>query len=430
MPKLATLERQRNELIAETDELLSKCESEKRDFSRRESAENRERERQLEAIDAELGLLRSLHPRQIIDNTDAAEDRRPGFALGPEDRMADWQAEHGARATNYSAAESRDFSLGRLVRGMVTGEWSDADLERRALSEGTGAAGGFLTPEPLAVSVIDRVRNQARVIEAGARTIAMESDSLSIPRLTGGVTAGWRAENAAVAESDHVFDRVTFTARTLAVLTRLSYELFQDLTPEGAQIIENEMIQSLAIELDRVALRGTGTPPEPKGVKNHTGVTTLTNGANGTAMSYSMLIAASAAVQAANFSPNASILAPRATKSLAGLLDLQNRFMTPPPYLDGHSLLVTSQIPINLTTGTSTDTSEIYTGQWDQLLIGFRPQVSIQIEASGGPGGMIGLKSSQERYVDTMQVGILAFLRADVQVQHGEAFALNTGVRP
>ena len=88
-----------------------------------------------------------------------------------------------------------------------------------------------------------------------------------------GVTGAWRNENAAVAESDAVFERVTLTARTLAVLTRLSYELFQDLTPAGAEIIEQELIKSLAVELDRVALRGTGTAPEPRGVLNQTGVT-------------------------------------------------------------------------------------------------------------------------------------------------------------
>ena len=63
-------------------------------------------------------------------------------------------------------------------------------------------------------------------------------------------------------------------------------------------------------------------------------------------------------------------------------------------------------------------------------MIGFRPQVQIAVQGRGGPEGMIGVKASQERYIDTMQVGLLAFLRADIQLLHGEAFAVSTGIRP
>lgn len=414
-------------LKLEMSGLLEKAERESRDLSRRESAQLRELERSVEGMLDDLSRQKEMRgpgARQV----DAGDGPAPiGAMLGREQRMSDWGCERGRAG---DAEELRGFSLGKLVRGMVTGHWADAEVEQRALSGATNAAGGFLTPEPLANSVIDRIRNQARVIEAGAQTVPMESDQLSIPRLATGVTAGWRNENAAVAESDPVFERVTFQARTLAVLTRMSYELFTDMTAAGAEIIEREMIQSLAVELDRVALRGSGTAPEPLGIKNQAGVATITNGANGATMTYGMLVNALATVQAAGFDPNASILNSRARKTLAGLIDTTNQPLRPPEFLDGHPLLVTNQVPITITTGTNTDTSEIYTGQWDQLLIGFRPQVEISVTRSGaGPAGMVALKSSSERYIDQMQIGILCWLRADIQVAHPQAFAVTTGVR-
>jgi len=428
------LREERARLFEEMRDLTRKAEAEARDLTVAEASrfdglevkakelEAQELRVEKHARDDEMGLRRQI-------NTDTVHRDGPSPLLGREQRLADHvysSRQHG----DFSPHERSDFSLGKLVRGMVTGSWDGADLERRALSEGTNSAGGFLTPEPLATYVIDRIRNQARVIEAGARTLAMDSDSFSIPRLVSGVTAGWRSENAAVAESDPVFERVTFTARSLAVMTRLSYELFQDMTPDGATVIENELVQALAIELDRVALRGTGTAPEPKGVKNQTGVATLTNGANGAAFTYTSLVNAVSTVQAAGFNPNATILAPRATKSLALIADTTGQPLQAPPYLSGHDLLVTNQIPINLTTGTSTDTSEAYTGQWDQLLIGFRPVVSISVQKVDGPAGMVGVKLSDQAYMSTMQVAILAFLRADIQVMHPEAFAVTTGLRP
>lgn len=63
-------------------------------------------------------------------------------------------------------------------------------------------------------------------------------------------------------------------------------------------------------------------------------------------------------------------------------------------------------------------------------MIGFRPQVQISVQRTGGPEGMIGVKASQERYIDSMQVGVLAFLRADIALLHPEAFAVSTGIRP
>ncbi len=88
---------------------------------------------------------------------------------------------HCETRSGFGADEIRSFSLGRSVQAMVTGDWRGAEVERRALSEGSNAAGGFLIPAPLATSVIDRVRNEARVIEAGAQTVAMDENTLGLP---------------------------------------------------------------------------------------------------------------------------------------------------------------------------------------------------------------------------------------------------------
>jgi HK97 family phage major capsid protein len=87
--------------------------------------------------------------------------------------------------------------------------------------------------------------------------------------------------------------------------------------------------------------------------------------------------------------------------------------MVPPSVL--LPLLPTRQVPITNTTGTSTDTSEIYTAQWDQCWIGFRTNFNIRF--------------LQERFADTGQYAFLASLRADVQLAQPAAFVVDTGVR-
>jgi HK97 family phage major capsid protein len=79
-------------------------------------------------------------------------------------------------------------------------------------------------------------------------------------------------------------------------------------------------------------------------------------------------------------------------------------------------MLTTKSIPVNLTTGTSTDTSEIYTGDWSNLLLGIRTSFT--------------LRFLSERYLaDTLSYAYLAYLRADVALAQPSAFVVDTGVR-
>jgi HK97 family phage major capsid protein len=312
-------------------------------------------------------------------------------------------------------AGAGELSFGRYLKGLATGTWENAEPERNvfttAMSEGVLTAGGHLVPSPLAATIIDLARNQMRVVRAGAISVPMMGATLKVPRLTGEGTPAWLAENAATTAADLAFDSVTFTARTLRRLVVLSIELFDDADPSAADIIARSFAAQIALEVDRVALRGSGTAPEPRGVLNTSGITTLTHGANGSVigsppaagtMGWAFLVDSVATVRNNNFEPNAQIMAPRTPQSLAKLRDTTNQYIAPPTYLDDVERLQTKQIPVNLTVGTSADCSEVYTGQFNQLMIGIRINLEIAF--------------LRERFVDNGQYGFFAWLRADVQL--------------
>lgn len=223
-------------------------------------------------------------------------------------------------------------------------------------------------------------------------------------------------ENTEVIEQDATFERVTFTARSLAVQTKLSYELLEDMTPESASLVENELTQALALELDRVALRGTGTAPEPRGIRNQSGVTVQSLGANGATPSYASVLAAVTAVKGANITPDGVLLASRTAQQLGCLTDSTGQPLQPPPPVAELPFYVTNQLPVTLTQGTSTDTSELYIGKWDELLIGVRPSIGVRV--------------ARLDKADFLQVALVAWLRADIQLAHPAAFAVVTGARP
>lgn len=308
------------------------------------------------------------------------------------------------------------LSFDRLIRGTLTGDWAGADAERRAMSEGTPSAGGYLVPTPLAAGVLDLARNASRVMQAGATTIPMDSSTLKVPRQVGDPAMVWHTEGAAIDPTGLTFDAVTLTARTLPVLVTMSLELLEDVDTID-NVISSAVAKALALELDRVALRGTGVAPQPLGVLSQSGVSLHSMGANGAPADWDELLDSYAAVQANNFTANAAIYAPRFAASLAKIKNVTTgEYLAPPAALDKVQRLVTNQVPINLTQGTATNATELYMAQWDQMLIGIRSAFSI--------------RPLVERYVDTGEVGFFAYLRADVQLARAGAFAVSTGVIP
>jgi HK97 family phage major capsid protein len=410
---LDQLRDQRTAARTAADEILTRAAAEQRDLTPDELAEHgRQVAAEREAADA----MDAERDRQLAE-VRAAATRRPGPAaprepvLPREQSVYDYLATRGA----FDPGAAKGLSFDRYLRGMATGDWGGADHER-ALAESSVGAGGALVPSPLSARVIDLARNRTVVFRAGAQTVPMTSSTLALARLTSEGTPAWKSENATITAADMVFDRVTFTARTLVRTILLSVELFEDADPSSEDVIARSFAGQMAVELDRVALLGTGTAPEPRGVLNQSGVTLTAHGANGTAITnYDWWLDAIGAVRAAGFEPNAHVQAPRSSTSLSKLKEATtNAYLAPPAGL--LPMLTTKSVPINVTVGTSTDASYVFTADWSQLMVGIRTDFTLRFLG--------------ERYLaDNLQYAFLAYLRADVQVAQPTAFTVDSGVR-
>ena len=331
--------------------------------------------------------------------------------LTREQRVSDWMRQHGRVRSDHES-----LSLGKMLRGYIAGDWSGAENELRALNEGTGAQGGFTVPEPLAGEIIDLARNVGRVFQAGARTVPMTSETLKMARWAGDPSSAWRLEAGVITESDATLERITFKARSLDVLTKASWELLEDSIGVEEEL-RRAFAEEIALKLDKAALYGSGAAPEPRGIKNTTGVTLQSMGANGAALTnYDPFVDAKGTLADKNHATTGFIHAPRTERSIAKLKDTTNQPLQPPEYVRGVSRFETNQVPVNLTVGTSTDTSDSFAGDWSDLLIGVRTAIQIV--------------PLRERYADTGQVAFIAHLRADVQLAHPESFVVITGIRP
>lgn len=312
------------------------------------------------------------------------------------------------------------LSLGRMIRAASFGDRRGlSPLEMRVMSEGTDAAGGFTVPDIVGASFIDRVRNSLVTQRAGAQIVPMTSDTLNIARLASGPSLAWKAENAAITAGDLTLERVQFTARTLPVMVKMSVELQED-SANIDQVIERELAAAFAVELDRVALRGSGTPPEPKGIRFQTGVTLQSMGTNGAAPTdYDPMIDALATVAGNNFdlANIAAIYNARTWSRFAKLKEsTTDATLAPPPVVASMKTFITNAIPNNLTQGSSSVATDAYFGDFSNLLIGMRTSFRLEVSRHAGDA------------FTNLQVWVRAYLRADIQLAHPEAFVAVVGI--
>lgn len=336
---------------------------------------------------------------------------RDGAPLSPDQSMRGF-----VRARGLVTDEDADqpLSLRKCLRGALFQDWTDAGPELRAMSGLSGAGGGFSLPTVLTAEIIDLARSQTRILEAGARVIPMDSRTVDVAKWVTDPTPGWRAEGAAIPESDGALDKVTLDAKSLAVFTKITRELLEDASEVEDQL-RNAFAAGFARKVDLAALYGGGAN-EPVGLKATAGVTKTPLATNGAAPTWAALVNSVGRLRDANEDPTAIIAADRTWRTLNLLADTTGQYIPAPSYLDGLARLSTSQVPKNLTVGTSADTSDVFSGDFRQLFLGVRTQLQITL--------------SDRFMTESGSFALVGWWRGDVAVARPAAFDIVTGVRP
>lgn len=323
--------------------------------------------------------------------------------------------EHGNEA--WGGEPDAPMSLGEFFRGVAMMRTTEG--VRNALSEGTNTAGGYTVPTILLPGILNALVPASSLLQAGANVAVLnhQGSSFNIAATDTIPTAAWRNEGGNIAESDPAFRSITITPRSLAFRFKASRELLAD-SPGLEIALKTAIAQAFAKELDRAGLRGSGTAPEIRGLLNIPGVHAVTNGANGAALAnYNKFINASRVIKEADApAPNTAIMSPREDETMALFADTTGQPLRRPDALSNWNFLTSSQIPTNLTVGTSSNTSEIYVGDFTQFTFFMREGISVQV--------------ANELHASTGEVGFICHTRVDVAAMYAKAFAIITGVRP
>lgn len=239
--------------------LQEKAVAEKRDYTETEKTE----------IDAKIEAIKSLNDRidrEARISAAVADAVKPAFdftAPGPRQEVD--------RPTEKGEIFTKLFMSVAAGKGNVDYAANYADkvlkdkMVLKALSVGTGTAGGFVVPDPISADFIELLRDATVIRRAGARVVPMEA-TLTIPGQAAGTTATWVGENTAVNAQDISFNALKLTAKKLMAVSSVTRELLQFADRNVQALIQNDLVAAVARAEDDAFLAGLGTAYTPRGI--------------------------------------------------------------------------------------------------------------------------------------------------------------------
>jgi HK97 family phage major capsid protein len=319
----------------------------------------------------------------------------------------------------FEASEAAAAKEGRVSRGITVP--MDVLMKRDILTgTGTGTAkgGNLVATDLLAGSFIDVLRSRMVLNELGATFLTGLQGNVAIPKKTAPSSVAWVAENSAPSESTNTpsFGQVTLSPKTLAGYVDFSRRLMLQSSMDIETLIRNDLATTIAVAMDNAAISGSGTN-RPTGVLNTSGIGSVTLATNGAAPTWQMVVDLVREVEidnartgAAAFLTNAQVKSrlartPRQTSGIEG------NFILQPPFdnLYGERLVVSQQVPSNLTKGTGTNLSALLFGVWSDLLIGQWSGIDLLVDPYTGS--------------NAATVRVTAFHDCDFAVRYPESFA-------
>lgn len=164
----------------------------------------------------------------------------------------------------YKNAEGKDVSMSHVYG-------------QRTMTAGTTNAGKELVgTEHMGSSFIEYLMNKTLAIRLGAQYLPGMVGNISIPKQTGMGNAVWRAtETESSSPSDFATANIAASPKTLMSGVDLSIQLLAQSNPYIEALARNELLNRIALAIDKAVFLGSGVDGEPHGIIGMSGVGTI-----------------------------------------------------------------------------------------------------------------------------------------------------------
>lgn len=340
--------------------------------------------------------------------------------------LAQTDANYARRECGFELEASRAMAqkIGKEPQGMYVP--NEVLRQQRDLVVGTPSAGGNMVgTDHMAADFITLLRNRCHVMTLGAKLLGDLVGNVSIPSQVGAGTAFWVAENGAVTESGQTFGQVPLTPKTVGAFTDFSRRMLKQSTPDIESIVRADLAALIAVEVDRVAIAGTGASNQPTGILGTSGLASVAIGTNGGPITWTHILQLEEALATANADTGAMayLTNNKVRRALKGSTKVSgdagagfiwsdeardaDGFGT----LNGYKAAASSNVPSDLTKGTSSGVcSAMIFGNFEDLLIGQWGALDVFVDQS------VNATSGGTR--------VIALLDLDIAVRRAASFAV------
>jgi len=347
-----------------------------------------------------------------------------------------------AHVVDAPVKEQRAYSLGKMIRAQVTGDWRDAGLEREmhdeivkrtgkeargfyipdfAFRSGvmTTAATGAVGTENVTDNFVPTVQRGDMFIEAlrakqvmanlGVTYFGGLTNRIRMPKIATGAAAGFVEEAGDVSDQSPTDAGVTLQPRTLGAKAAISRLLALESVPAIEQVVQDDLLRSIADKIEYYAIQGSGSSGQPTGILNdgNVGNVDISAGTDVAALTWADITDLVKTVEDANGVINQAALGwlsnPKVKAKMANTVKVSSTdsvMLLNDPWnsIYGYRAEFTSNVPSDLDPGDGgSDASALIFGDFSQLMVGLFGSPSVMVDPySEGDSGNVVIRVMQE----------------------------------
>lgn len=349
-----------------------------------------------------------------------------------------------------SDKEVRQFSLFRAIQAASpSGNWAQAGFERevsdavakklgtpsrgfyipydvmargfrhmaraeRAGEVATGGTGGNLVATNLdTASFVELLRPMTVAGRLGARMLSGLVGNVDIPKQISGSSVYWLNEGQAPTRGKPEYAHGSLRPRTIAAETAITRRMLVQTSMDVEDMVRLDMLQSIALEVDRCVMHGTGLLGQPLGIFNTPGVQVLELGENGGVISNDAVIDLETLVASVNadIGSLAYFTSPygRGAMKKVPIFPNANVAVWDKKEVNGYQAVASNQVRSDFTKGTGTGLCGLGFGDFSSVVMGDWGVLDVQIDPNTDAAGGVIMRN---------------FMDVDNMLRHQQAFAV------
>jgi HK97 family phage major capsid protein len=404
-----TYKNQRNAMLAEADALIQDGKLKESEAKMNEIKKLDVEFANKKSLETDHGVMDLASKSVKIEGGKVVEATTGAFAISDDNQKHKLYFKNDKLSTK--TPDHKNLSLGKYLKGAITGDWKGAPNERLEFQALSTATASVMIPEILSNQVIDLARNKSIFFQSNVPMIDMESNNLTISKVATDPVFGFKAEGAPATESTMTFEAVRLQSKTCYGLMSITLEALQS-SANLEEVVRNTMAEALAQTIDRAFLYGDGIN-EPAGVLTNPDINAITGGA---IENFDPFVKAVGAVRRGNGDATTWALNATTDEELNMLKDTTSQPLNSPDVLDGLDKIISNQLLDNEGVGLNESTSIIYDPT--SMIIGMQSPISVELSREAN---------------DAYQKGIVylrVYCMTDIQLLQPKWFSKVTGLTP